>query len=175
MTVLCFHGFYIACQTRDGDLEKFFMHENQPYPPSLSKLGELRSGKKADLLACLSQKQNLRGAPSSPHEIAAAAQDSIDDIIGSVDLEHVLDNMLADAEDDSFLFTDECFDGADHLGLEQMPKADISIISDVCSQGGTPTVDAKILDGAVIVQMLPPKLANTFQDYADVFLPYIMR
>ncbi|KAL8566382.1 hypothetical protein ACOMHN_049340 [Nucella lapillus] len=84
--------------------------------------------------------------------------------------------MLADAEDDSFLFTDECFDGADHLGLEQMPEADISIISDVCSQGGTPTVDAKILDGAVIVQMLPPKLANTFQDYADnVFLPYIMR
>ena len=30
----------------------------------------------------------------------------------------------------------------------------------------------KILDGVAVVQMLPPKLANTFQEYADIFLPY---
>nr|KAG5706358.1 hypothetical protein BaRGS_033119 [Batillaria attramentaria] len=37
-------------------------------------------------------------------------------------------------------------------------------------------VDAKVLDGAAIVQMLSPKLAKTFQQYVDlIFLPYIQR
>ena len=44
---------YIACQTRKGDLPEFFRHENQPPPPSLSKLGDVRTGKKADLMKCL--------------------------------------------------------------------------------------------------------------------------
>ncbi|KAK3702948.1 hypothetical protein QZH41_002861 [Actinostola sp. cb2023] len=39
----------IASQQKDGDLEEFFMHENQPYPPSLSEFGSLRFGKKSDL------------------------------------------------------------------------------------------------------------------------------
>jgi hypothetical protein len=40
----------------------------------------------------------------------------------------------------------------------------------------TPSVDAKIIDGAVVVQMLSPGLASTFQDYADeVFLPFVLR
>ena len=30
-----------ACQTRNGDLERFFEHENQPFPPSLSEYGTL--------------------------------------------------------------------------------------------------------------------------------------
>jgi len=29
------------------------MHENQPYPPSLSEFGKLRSGKTSDLLTCV--------------------------------------------------------------------------------------------------------------------------
>ena len=33
-----------------GNLEDFFKHENQPWPPALSKGGTLRSGNKADLL-----------------------------------------------------------------------------------------------------------------------------
>ena len=38
----------------------------------------------------------------------------------------------------------------------------------------SPEVDAKVLDGAAIVQMLSPKLARTFQDYVDlIFLPHI--
>ena len=38
----------------------------------------------------------------------------------------------------------------------------------------TPEVDAIILDGAAIVQMLNPGTAKVFQDYADlVFEPYI--
>ena len=45
--------FYIACQTRKGDMPEFLRHENQPTPPSLSKMGDMWTGKKADLLKCL--------------------------------------------------------------------------------------------------------------------------
>ena len=38
-----FSRLYIACQSRDRDLDNFFMHENQPWPPSLSKPGETSS------------------------------------------------------------------------------------------------------------------------------------
>ena len=48
-----FSRLYIACQTRKGDRPECFRHENQPPPPSLSKLGDMRTGKKADLLKCL--------------------------------------------------------------------------------------------------------------------------
>ena len=48
-----FSRLFIACQTRKGDLPEFFRHENQPTPPSLSKEGHLRSGRKAYLLKCL--------------------------------------------------------------------------------------------------------------------------
>ena len=38
----------------------------------------------------------------------------------------------------------------------------------------TPVVDAKFFDGAAVVQMLNPRMAKTFQEYADlVFLPYV--
>ena len=38
----------------------------------------------------------------------------------------------------------------------------------------TPAVDAKLLDGAAVVQMLNPGTAHTFLQYSDlVFLPYI--
>jgi len=51
--VQLFSRLYIACQTRDGDLEGFFCHENQACPPSLSVAGKLYLGAKSDLLACL--------------------------------------------------------------------------------------------------------------------------
>lgn len=39
-----------------------------------------------------------------------------------------------------------------------------------------PTPDAVILDGAVIVQMLQPRTARTFQEYfSTVFAPYILK
>lgn len=97
-----FSRLYIACQNRDGNLEDFFKFENQPWPPSLSKMGQLRGGTKADLVPCLS---------------------------------------------------------------------DVS--SQVMEQ---PSVDAIILDGAVVVQMLQPKAVSTFEEYFDsVFAPYILR
>ena len=49
-----FSQLYIVCQSCDGDLDEFFRHENQPYPPSLSQHGSLRLGTKSDLLTCFS-------------------------------------------------------------------------------------------------------------------------
>ena len=37
---------FIACQSRDADLDQFFSHENQGAPPSLSDNGDLRPAKK---------------------------------------------------------------------------------------------------------------------------------
>lgn len=97
-----FSRLYIACQNREGNLEDFFKFENQPWPPSLSQMGQLRGGTKADLVKCL---------------LDASSQT-----------------------------------------VEQ------------------PSVDAIILDGAVVVQMLQPKAVSTFEEYFDsVVAPYILR
>ena len=48
-----FARLYVACQTRDGDIDEFFRHENHAYPPALSSYGQLRKGKKSDLIPCL--------------------------------------------------------------------------------------------------------------------------
>ena len=48
-----FLRLYIARQTRKGDLPEFFRHEKQPTPPSLRNLGDMRTGKVADLQKCL--------------------------------------------------------------------------------------------------------------------------
>ena len=60
--VSLFSRLYIACQSRDGNLDDFFQHENQACPPSLSNLGKLRQGNKADLLSCL---ENYTESPPS--------------------------------------------------------------------------------------------------------------
>ena len=95
-----FSRLCIACQSREGNLEDFFKHENQPWPPALSKGRTLRSGNKADLLV----------------EIEALARP-------------------------------------------------VTV---------NPQVTAKIMDGAVIIQMLSPRNSQTFEDYSKiVFMPYI--
>ena len=48
-----FSRLYIASQTRNGNLDEFFKHDNQAYPQSLSQMGVLRTGMKSDLLHCL--------------------------------------------------------------------------------------------------------------------------
>lgn len=97
-----FSHLYIACQSRDGNLEEFFKHENQPWPPTLAHMGKLRQGQKSDLVTC----------------------------------------------------------------MESLSKPSSNI----------PLVDVTILDGAVVVQMLSPGTAITFQEYADyVFLPYVTK
>ena len=42
-----FGRLYIANQQREGDPFKFFSHENQPFPPSLSDFGKIRFGQKS--------------------------------------------------------------------------------------------------------------------------------
>lgn len=97
-----FSRLYIACQSRDGNLDDFFTYENQPWPPSIAQNGKLRGGQKADLVKCLTNE-----------------------------------------------------------ATEILEK---------------PAVDAVILDGAVIVQMLPVKTSRTFEEYFDtVFAPYILK
>ncbi|XP_070210981.1 uncharacterized protein [Littorina saxatilis] len=46
---------FIDCQTRDGNIEEFFRHENQACPPALSDGGSLCTGTKSDLLTCLEE------------------------------------------------------------------------------------------------------------------------
>ena len=43
-----FARLYIGCQNRDGNLEDFFHHENQAYPPLLSDGNTLHLGTKSD-------------------------------------------------------------------------------------------------------------------------------
>ena len=50
--VALFRRHNIGCQTRDGNLEEFFRHENRACPPSLSDGESLRLGTKSDLLKC---------------------------------------------------------------------------------------------------------------------------
>ena len=46
-----------------GDLDSFFRHENQNFPPSLSKFGSLRMGKKSQLLPMLEDLAPVRQEP----------------------------------------------------------------------------------------------------------------
>ena len=48
-----FSRLYIGCQTRNGNIDEFFSHENQATPPALSEGNSLRFGCKSDLLPCL--------------------------------------------------------------------------------------------------------------------------
>ena len=48
-----FSRLYISCQTRKGNLDQFFRHENHSYHPSLSDDGSLHLGAKSDLDAFL--------------------------------------------------------------------------------------------------------------------------
>ena len=44
---------YVVSQFRDGNLDGFLSHENQPRPPPLSARGKLKLGTKSDIVRCL--------------------------------------------------------------------------------------------------------------------------
>jgi len=48
-----FSRLYVASQTREGDGDEFFRHENQSTPPSLAIRGQMCQGDKHNLLDCL--------------------------------------------------------------------------------------------------------------------------
>ena len=104
-----FSSLYISCQTRDGNLDDFFAHENQACPPSLSNMGKLQLGTKSDIVSCL-------------------------------------EKLVPIPTDDFLLDVQPCL---------------------LMNATSMPTVDAVILDGAAIVNMLKPGTAKTFSDYAS--------
>ncbi|KAH3833880.1 hypothetical protein DPMN_107196 [Dreissena polymorpha] len=50
-----FSRLYIANSSRDGDLNKFFEHENDKFPSSISDEGRLYHGSKSDILDSFSK------------------------------------------------------------------------------------------------------------------------
>lgn len=66
-----FSQMFIACQRRQVDLDEFFSHENQPFPPSLAENGNIRiPHSKSDLVNCLFSdvepgKKNISSSPPS--------------------------------------------------------------------------------------------------------------
>ena len=44
---------HVASQFRDGNLNDYFSHKNQPCPPSLSARGKLKLGTKSEIVRCL--------------------------------------------------------------------------------------------------------------------------
>ena len=169
-----FARMYIACQARDGDLENFFKHENQPYPPSLAKLGEMRSGKKADLLICFSSLPQPAAASTPATSTSSTAAEGFH-------IQMEADELGTDPElpipDDLLDVTDFLQDEMDlDTLLTELDFGAATEILEVSTVEGSPVVDAKVLDGAAIVQMLPPKLSKTFLEYTrTVFEPYILR
>jgi len=74
-----FSRLYIACQTRDGDLDSFFQYENQPFPPPLAdSSGKMCHGKKSDIIACLQEEitilENQPGTSTIVFDGAAIVQ-----------------------------------------------------------------------------------------------------
>ena len=61
-----FAQLFVACQARDGDLDSFFSHENHAFPPALSSYGEIRQGKKSDLMTCLEEGCQLQQPQNQP-------------------------------------------------------------------------------------------------------------
>ena len=55
-----FSSLYVACQSRQGNLESFFKHENHSYPVSISEYGKLRKCSKSDFLKCLPDDEELQ-------------------------------------------------------------------------------------------------------------------
>ncbi len=44
---------YISCQAREVDLDNFFQHDNNTWPPSLAENNLMHQGNKAELIKCL--------------------------------------------------------------------------------------------------------------------------
>ena len=167
-----FSRLYIACQTRKGNLPDFFRHENQPTPPSLSKLGEIRSGKKADLLRCLEPV----GCQVHPTTDNSSTEYLSDEMTPTMEEQELVDAPL---DDQDILSENElipCIESAE-LKEELLSACETNIVSEIpdAAPAGPPKVDAKILDGAFIVQLLSPRTSRTFQEFSDaVFMPYIL-
>lgn len=55
-----FYFLYIGCQNRDGNLDEFFQHENQAFPPTLSDGGDIGFDVNRDFLTWLEDFSHLK-------------------------------------------------------------------------------------------------------------------
>ena len=61
-----FARLFVSVQTRCGDIDEFFQHENHIYPPSLSEFGQLRlPTNKSDILSCLPDINSIDAIPNA--------------------------------------------------------------------------------------------------------------
>lgn len=139
-----FCRLFIACTARKGNIDEFFMHENNRYPPSLSEFGRLRKSPDNDsIVNCLSKptkvSQSVRSktdttviaavTPTVP-EITASA--FIMDAFAHVQFAYPADNVtvgnysrkifneLVDSKRDNYDRVDVLFDTSPEKSLEEL-------------------------------------------------------
>ena len=108
-----FSRLYIACQSREGNLQDFFQYENQPWPPSLAKLGEMRSGNKAELLV---QLETLGTVPEVTPSVTAMIMDGA-----------MIAQMLVPGTPDTFSDYVNCVSSIYSLPIGQCSKTGCSL------------------------------------------------
>lgn len=65
-----FPRLYIGCEACGGNIDDFFCHENQAWPPSLSEQDSIRFGNKSDIITCIeSSIPQLRDPPNNFNSI----------------------------------------------------------------------------------------------------------
>ena len=84
----CFHGFTLHARQGKGTCQNSSGTKNQPTPPSLSKLGDMRTGKKADLQKCL--ERSLLGSGTAEED------EVLVDETNNTDYEETVDPVIDD-------------------------------------------------------------------------------
>ena len=140
-----FSRLYIVAQHRESDISTFFMHENHPYPPSISDRGKLRLGTKSDLLFCLKMVEKK-------DSLNALHTDELRD----------MDLLTCQEEEDEVVEV-----------VDMQPEVNAPL--ETANKTEPPsTFDVKVLDGTAVLHFLPLAAIETFGDYAKkVFLPFI--
>ena len=131
---------------KERDLPKCFRHENQPPPLSLSKLGDVRTGKKAVLLKCL--KRFPLGSGNADEE------DVLVDETNNTDYEETVNPV----SDDTAI--EELSDFIGGTELEPCTQEEEQLISKdtaaYLAADRSPEADVMILDGVFVAQCSPP-------------------
>ena len=134
--------------------------------PLLSKLGDMRTGKKADLLKCV--ERSPLGSGNADEEEVLVEQTNNTDYEESVDL--VSDDIAIEDLPDFISGTElePCTQEEEQL----ISKDTAAYIAAGFPAEDSPEADAKILDGAFVVEMPSSRTSNTFQYYSNgVLLP----
>ena len=138
-------------QDRETDMDMFFQHEDNSFPPSLSDRGTLHIEKKSDLLKCLTT------TPRTDNQDLLGKEDFDDETDLAVCLHHVqkvensVDKLDTVEVDEDFLSVPEQPQAVDHW---EPPAV-----------SGT-----KVLNGSAVIHFLPTAGVETFKDFANYIL-----